>query len=77
MMNYITSYRSLSTGEYEVKIKDNEGTKTIIGFMQKAAKKVLSYITDFTKNIPIIGGIISVIDKAVEDIYDTHKQSYF
>ena len=74
MMNSISSYQSISTGIEEHKIKDDAGEKSVAGFVRRALKKGLSYITEFGKNIPILGGVIGIIDSAIGDLYDSYKE---
>lgn len=45
--------------------------------MAEGAKKVLGWAADLTESIPIVGGIIGMLDKVVDRVYLTVKQLRF
>ena len=75
LLNYFSAYRNLGTGLFQGNINSVSTTKDKI--LVKAAKTGMKLVEKFFEHIPIVGGIIGVIDTVIDEIYDSYKEKKF
>jgi hypothetical protein len=75
LLNYFDAYRVASTGAVKVNEDHTEDTKQKIGVT--IVKGIASQAAKLASNLPIIGSIIGMINKAVDAVYSKVKAKRF
>lgn len=72
-INYFEAYRALSTGIIQGSIEESKKDKLILAGVSKAAECA----TELAKGLPLIGGLVGMVDKVIDSIYGKIKQNRF
>jgi superkiller protein 3 len=72
LSNYVSAYRSLSSGLINGNTDFDESEKESL--IVKGLQKVVSWGTKLAEGVPFVGGIISGIDSIIDDAYSMRKE---
>ncbi len=72
VINLIGAYRHIGTKLIDGNPYSEDSS--VEGVLVAGAKKAASVATEFAKNIPFVGCIVSILDKVVQVVYETYKK---
>lgn len=75
LTNYFAAYRNLSTGLMQGNIDHDISMQEKL--IVSGVKKVAEYGTEFAKGLPFIGGLVGILDKAIDEVYNKFKEIKF